>query len=142
MIFARPAATSLPTSTSRIFSGSVSVQVSPVVPVTTMPSAPGGDDVVDVLLDAGPVDFAVGGERSDERDEHLAEGIGGVRHGSGYRAAAARRIDRPMPCRRATAMLMTVPNSGRWMQRPVLDEPRNIFTRSRRARIAFSTVGR
>src|SRR5688572_973306 len=40
MIFARPAATSLPASTSRIFSASVSVDVSPVVPVTTMPSAP------------------------------------------------------------------------------------------------------
>src|SRR5215207_358282 len=40
MILARPAATLLPTSTRRIFSGSVSVDVSPVVPVTTMPSAP------------------------------------------------------------------------------------------------------
>ena len=36
----RPADTLLPTSTRRIFSGSVSVEVSPVVPVTTMPSAP------------------------------------------------------------------------------------------------------
>jgi hypothetical protein len=40
MIRARPEATSLPTSTRRIFSGSVRVEVSPVVPVTTMPSAP------------------------------------------------------------------------------------------------------
>ena len=40
MIFARPAATDLPTSTSLSFSGSVSVLVSPVVAVTTMPSAP------------------------------------------------------------------------------------------------------
>src|SRR5690606_32432809 len=40
MIFARPDATLLPTSTSLSFSASVSVEVSPVVPVTTMPSAP------------------------------------------------------------------------------------------------------
>ena len=40
----------------------------------------GGDDVVHVLLDGGPIDLAVGRHRSDERDEHLTEGIAGVRH--------------------------------------------------------------
>src|SRR3990170_2328876 len=40
MILARPLATDFPTSTSLIFSGSVRVLVSPVVPVTTIPSAP------------------------------------------------------------------------------------------------------
>lgn len=35
-----------------------------------------GDDVVDVLLNIGPVHFAVGVERRDECDEHLAERVG------------------------------------------------------------------
>ncbi len=40
----------------------------------------GADDVVDVLLDGGPIDLAVGRHRGDERDEHLTEGVAGVRH--------------------------------------------------------------
>ena len=39
-----------------------------------------GDDVIDVLLDGGPVDFAVGRHRSDERDENLSEWVARVRH--------------------------------------------------------------
>ncbi len=38
------------------------------------------DHVVDVLLDVGPVHFAVGGERRDECDEHLAKWVVLRRH--------------------------------------------------------------
>ena len=75
MILARPAATSLPTSTRRIFSGSVSVRRLARRAGDDDAVGAGGDDVVDVLLDVGPVDLAVGGEWSHERDEHLTEGI-------------------------------------------------------------------
>jgi hypothetical protein len=70
----------LPTSTSFSFSGSVSVLVSPVVPVTTMPSAPAVDHIVDVLLDVVPVDLTVSREGGYQGDKHLAEWVLGSGH--------------------------------------------------------------
>ena len=72
-----------------------------------------GDDVVDVLLDGGPVDLAVGRHRSDERDEHLTEGIAGVRHAlqaiGSPRAASSAGLRAPRRGRSASALARCPP---------------------------------
>ena len=52
------------------------------------------DDVVDVLLDTGPVDLAIGGERGDEGHKHLAERILFRYHGLQATGRVGIRADR------------------------------------------------